>query len=113
MYLKRRRGSFLQKEPPIEDPLTGVANLFDLSVVFIVSLILSLFSLYQLLDLFNPQSEFTMIRKTKEAKLEILEKKGKEVKIKRVTDRELEGEGIRLGTAYQLKDGSVVYVPEN
>ena len=29
------------------------------------------------------------------------------------TDKKLNGEGVRLGTAYQLNDGRVVYVPEN
>jgi len=32
--------------------------------------------------------------------------------IKKVTDKKLNGEGTRLGTAYQLNDGKVVYVPE-
>ena len=32
-------------EPFEEDPLAGIANLFDVSVVFIVGLMISLFSL--------------------------------------------------------------------
>ena len=39
-------------------------------------------------------------------------KKGKEVKIKKVTSNKLKGKGKRLGTAYRLKDGKVAYVPE-
>ena len=31
-----------------EDPLAGIANLFDVSVVFIVGLMISLFSLYRM-----------------------------------------------------------------
>ena len=32
--------------------------------------------------------------------------------IKKVTDKKLNGEGTRLGTAYQFNDGKMVYVPE-
>ncbi len=31
-------------EPPEEDPLAGIANLFDVSIVFIVGLLITLFS---------------------------------------------------------------------
>ncbi len=43
---------------------------------------------------------------------EIVTKKGKEIKVQKVTDKRLSGEGERLGTAYKLKDGKVIYVPE-
>ncbi len=46
-----------------DDPLAGVANLFDLSVVFIVGLIVTIFSAFQLLDLFNEKSDMTLIKK--------------------------------------------------
>lgn len=110
----KRKRSFLETEEPlIEDPLTGVANLFDLSVVFIVSLIVSLFMVYHLIDFLNPKSEFTMVKRASNGELEFIIKKGKEIKVKKITKKELQGEGIKLGTAYQLKDGRVVYVPEN
>ena len=38
-------------------------------------------------------------------------KKGKEIKVSKVTDQKLAGRGERLGTAYKLPDGKVVYVP--
>ena len=34
-------------ELPEEDPLSGVANLFDASIVFIVGLMITLFSIYR------------------------------------------------------------------
>ena len=43
----------------------------------------------------------------------VITKKGKEIKVKKVTHRKVGGdEGLKLGTAYQLKDGRVIYVPE-
>jgi hypothetical protein len=110
-FLKRRR-RFDRYDEPLEDPISGVANLFDASVVFIVSMMIALFMAYNLLDLVNPKSEVTITKKNADGQMEIITKIGKEIKVKKVTDKKLSGEGVRLGTAYQLKDGKVVYVPE-
>ena len=94
-----------------QDPMTGVANLFDVALVFIVALLLSLMATFQILDFFNPDSEITVMKKVKD-QWQIITKKGKEVKVKKVTDRTVGGdEGFKLGTAYQLKDGRVIYIP--
>ncbi|MDD2708412.1 MAG: DUF2149 domain-containing protein [Verrucomicrobiae bacterium] len=110
-YLKRRR-RFEKYDQPLEDPIAGVANLFDASVVFIVSMMIALFMAYNMLDLVNPNSEVTMTKKTSDGGVEIITKKGREIKVRKVTDKKLGGEGTRLGTAYQLTDGRVVYVPD-
>ncbi len=95
-----------------EDPLLGVANLFDVALVFIVALLLSLMATYQILDFFNPESEITIMKKVKD-QWRIITKKGKEIKVKKVTNRKVGGdEGVRLGTAYQLKDGRVIYIQD-
>ena len=94
-----------------QDPLNGVANLFDVALVFIVALLLSLMATVNILDFFNPDSEITVMKKVKE-EWQIITKKGKEIKVKKVTDRTVGGdEGFKLGTAYQLKDGRVIYIP--
>lgn len=110
-FLKRRR-RFDKYDEPLEDPISGVANLFDASVVFIVSMMIALFMAYNMIDLIDPKSEVTIIKKNAQGQIEMLVKKGKEIKVRKVTDKRLSGEGTRLGTAYQLKDGKVVYVPE-
>ncbi len=109
-YVKRRW--VIQNNHPIEDPMAGVANLFDASIVFIVSMMIALFMAYNMLDLMNPSSEITITKKTTNGTLEIITKKGKEIKIQKITDKKMGGEGHRLGTAYQLKDGRVIYVPD-
>ena len=111
-FLKNRRLS-QGSPPPLEDPISGVANLFDASVVFIVSMMISLFMAYNMLEMLDPNSELTIIKKNQEGQLEVIVKKGKEVRVQKITDKNLTGEGVRLGTAYQLKDGRVVYVPED
>ena len=112
-FMRRRRMDGTSgAEAPLEDPISGVANLFDASVVFIVSMMIALFTAYNILELLDPTSEVTITKKTPDGKIEMITKKGKEIKVTKVTDRRLSGEGVRLGVAYQLKDGRVIYVPE-
>jgi hypothetical protein len=110
-YLRRRR-RFDNGQEALEDPITGVANLFDASVVFIVSMMIALFMAYNLIDLVDPRAEITITKKGADGQVEIITKKGNEIKAHKVTDRQLSGQGARLGTAYRLNDGRVVYVPE-
>ncbi|MFA5074148.1 MAG: DUF2149 domain-containing protein [Nitrospirota bacterium] len=110
-FLKRHR-RFDKYDEPLDDPISGVANLFDASIVFIVSMMIALFMAYNMLDLLDPKSEVTITKKASDGRVEIITKKGKEIKAHKMTDRKLSGEGKRLGTAYQLKDGRVIYVPE-
>lgn len=105
----RRRASI---DTVLDDPMTGIANLFDASLAFIVALLIVLFAAAGVLDLFDPSSEFTMVKQSESGDMEIITKTAREVRVQKVTADELEGRGVRLGTAYQLDDGRVVYVPE-
>lgn len=95
-----------------EDPLAGIANLFDVSVAFIVALLIALFALFSAGTLLDKNSEVTIIKKSESGEMEIITKKGAEIKVQKVTDKTLSGQGTRLGTAYRLGNGQVVYVPE-
>ncbi len=53
-----------------------------------------------------------MTRERADGQLEIITREGTQIKVQKVTDKKLGGEGERLGTAYRLKNGQVVYVPE-
>lgn len=95
-----------------EDPLGGVANLFDVSVVFIVGLMLTLFSVYRMGDLMDQSSEVTMVKTNAQGEREIIVKKGTQITAYKVTGQTAAGEGERLGTAYRLANGQIIYVPE-
>jgi hypothetical protein len=95
-----------------EDPLSGVANLFDVSLAFIVALSVALFSMFGARSLFDAQSSWTLTHRAADGSLEVVRKDGREIKVERVTDRQLSGDGDRLGVAYKLADGRVIYVPE-
>jgi hypothetical protein len=100
------------EEPPEEDPLSGVANLFDVSVVFIVGLMITLFSVFRMSDLVDSKSEVTMVKTDAQGQQEIIVKKGTKITAYKVTGKTAAGDGERLGTAYRLSNGQIIYVPE-
>ena len=108
---------FLKIPPPNapieeDDPLAGVVNIFDVSVVFIVGLMIALFSVYRIGDLIDPNSEVTLVKTNEDGVREIIVKRGTEIEAYELTGETLGGEGERLGTAYRLADGQIVYVPD-
>jgi hypothetical protein len=76
MSFLKRRGRFDKYEEPLEDPISGVANLFDVSVVFIVSMMIALFMAYNMLDMMDPKSDMTIMKKKSDGTMEIISKKG-------------------------------------
>lgn len=100
-------------EPPEEDPLAGVANLFDVSIVFIVGLMITLFSVYRMGDLVDAGSEVTLVKTDAQGRREIIVKKGTEISAYKLSGETTRGNGERLGTAYRLANGQVIYVPED
>ncbi len=100
------------EELPEEDPLAGIANLFDVSVVFIVGLMITLFSVYRMADLVDAQSEVTMVKTNAQGEQEIIVKKGTKITAYKVSGKTATGDGERLGTAYRLANGQIIYVPE-
>ena len=108
-FLKRRKRTEFTR---VEDPLTGVANLFDLALVIVVGLMMALTMAFHLADIFKRDTEITIFKKNK-GRIEIIVKKGKEIKIYKATGSQAQGiVGERVGTAYRLKDGRIAYVPE-
>ncbi len=113
-FFKKRR-SIYGKRPSIheEDPLSAVANLFDVAMVFAVGLMVSMVSAYHLKDIVFSDTDVTILKNPNQpGKMEIISKKGKKIKVKKMTKEMAQGEGLRLGIAYQLKNGQVVYMPE-
>jgi hypothetical protein len=100
------------RQEETEDPMSGVANLFDISVVLIVCMLFALFSALNMMDLFNPGADATYMKQLENGEMQIITKKGKEIKVQKVTRKSMEGRGTRLGTAFQLENGKVVYVPD-
>ncbi len=107
------KNNSLTGDAPLEDPLSSVANLFDVSVVLIVALLFALISSFHMLDMFDPGTEVTYTKKSASGEIQVITKKGKEITVEKVTRTDASGKGVRLGTAYRLENGQVIYVPED
>ena len=95
------------------DPMSVVSNLFDVAMVFAVALMVALVSRYNMTEMFS-QEDFTMVKNPGKENMEIITKEGE--KINRYTpteDNDASGnKGKRVGTAYELENGDIIYVPE-
>jgi len=94
-----------------EDPGAGLLNLFDVWIAFAVALLLAMVSYMRMPELLG-HGDITVIRSPGTPQMEIIEKKGERIEHYRATTQQLTGQGERLGTAYRLSNGEVVYVPE-
>ena len=101
-------GKFLKLESPREeveeDPLASVANLFDVSIVFIVGLMISLFSVYNMGGLMDPDSTVTMVTTNAAGEQEMIVKEGQEITAYKLTGQTGEGDGDLETPVYQGKN---------
>ncbi len=105
-----KQGRRLQEDH--EDPLSGVANLFDIGIVFALGFIVSLVAYLGLPEVLG-ESDFTLVKNPGQANMEVLIRKGRKLEHVRATGARIRGAaGKKLGTAWRLEDGKMVYVPE-
>ena len=95
-----------------EDPAAGLLNLFDVWIAFAVALLLSMVGYLGMPEMMSTKTDVTLVKNPGAADMEIIQKKGVKIERYRATNDELKGQGKKLGTAYQLQSGEVVYVPE-
>ena len=108
--MKRR---LLRKEED-SDPMSVVSNLFDVAMVFAVALMVALVSRYNMTEMFS-QEDFTMVKNPGKENMEIITKEGQ--KINKYTQSENQEaksckKGKKVGIAYELDNGEIIYVPE-
>ncbi|RBP47614.1 hypothetical protein DES53_101411 [Roseimicrobium gellanilyticum] len=94
-----------------DDPAAGLLNLFDVWIAFAVALLLAILS-YEVLDRSSSGTTATMIKNEGTPEMEIIKRDGMKIERFRASPESLGGDGERLGTAYRLKSGEVIYVPE-
>lgn len=104
---RRRRWNALVDD----DPLAGLINLFDLWMVFSIALVVSFATSMQRPhtppDTTVPRTTAAVVSPT-----DPIPDRVRKLPRYRLSRDELSGEGVRLGTAYRLKSGEVVYVPD-
>lgn len=110
--MKRRKNNFLT-DNATDDPISSVANLFDVSMVFAVALMVALVTHFNVTEVLT-QDDFTMVKNPGKENMEIITKKGEKItRYKSNNNKTSKGnKGKRVGTAYQLESGEIIYVPE-
>ncbi len=112
MKLKPRRSSPLRTSED-SDPLSVVVNLFDVAMVFAVSLMVAMVMHMNMTEIFGKE-DFSIVKNPGTERMEIITKEGK--KINRYTpsqDQRTSGnKGRKVGVAYELENGEIIYVPE-
>lgn len=106
---ERRIGIEILSDDDGDDPILSVVNIVDVFLVVIAVLLIAVLE--------NPLNPFAtqdviVLRNPGEADMSMLVREGKELKEYRSSGQIGEGEGAKAGTAYRLRDGSMVYVPE-
>ncbi len=92
-----------------DDPGGGLINLFDVWIAFSVALLLALFGYMKN----NPPQHPAADQSGSAAALSEALKNPQKTPRFRPVNTPLSGQGTRLGTAYQLENGEVVYVPDS
>ncbi|AZU03597.1 hypothetical protein X907_1059 [Glycocaulis alkaliphilus] len=96
-----------------DDPLSGLTNLFDLAMVFAVALLVALVQRLEISELLT-ERDVTIVKNPGTEQMEIIIKRGAEISTYSVTDLSEQGgeQGRRVGSAYELEDGTIIYVPD-
>lgn len=99
----------LDDDSEADDPILSVVNLIDVFLVLIAALLLSVAA--------NPLHPFgrervTVIRNAGQPDMEIVTREGGKVERFRADGASGQGQGVRAGVAYRMRDGSLVYVAD-
>ncbi len=107
------RRNLLRKDEDT-DPMSVVSNLFDVAMVFAVALMVALVSRYNMTEMFSSE-DFTMVKNPGTADMEIITKKGETIEKYTPTETQNsdgKSRGRRVGVAYELENGEIIYLPE-
>lgn len=109
--MKRHNRRFLDAVAD-DDPLSLMPNLFDLSIVLAIGFLLTALGALRFRDLAQSPDDWTLVRRNASGQTEVLSRQNGSIKIQRLSPRKAGGQGVRLGVAYELDDGEVIYVPD-
>jgi hypothetical protein len=95
------------------DPLSVVVNLFDVAMVFAVALMVSMVMHLNMTEIFT-QEDFTIVKNPGKENMEIITKEGRKINKYTPSGEQTSGKakGKRVGIAYELENGEIIYVPE-
>ena len=94
--------------------MSVVSNLFDIAMVFAVALMVALVTRYDMTEMFSTE-DFTMVKNPGQENMEIITKEGNRINKYTPSDESEDKagkRGRRVGVAYELENGEIIYVPE-
>ena len=104
--MKSKRNRLLHSDSD-SDPMGTVANLFDVAMVFAVALMVALVSRFNMTEMFSKE-DFTMVKNPGKENMEIITKEYTPSEDQKTSGKR----GKKVGVAYQLENGEIIYVPE-
>ena len=121
--MKSRRsllhGSGLGGDSDDMDPMGFLINLFDVALVFALALMIALVSNLRIADMLTAK-DFTVVKNPGQPNMEIITREGGKVSRYVAGDAKADGkspqqarQGQRVGTAYRLESGEIIYVPDD
>ena len=110
MSRRRRISQFSAEEDT--DPLSVIVNLFDVAMVFAVALMVAMVMHMNMTEVFT-QEDYTIVKNPGKDNMEIITKEGNKISKYTPSDEQSTGsKGRRVGVAYELENGEIIYVPE-
>lgn len=93
------------------DPMSSFANLFDIAMVFAVALMVA-FAIRSRMTEFLTGEDATFVKNAGRPDMEIIVKRKDQIIRYKAEASQGTGKGERVGTAYRLESGEIIYVPE-
>lgn len=111
MSRRRKKSSFGSDDGG--DPLSVIVNLFDVAMVFAVALMVAMVMHMNMTEVFT-QEDYTIVKNPGKDNMEIITKEGGKINKYTPSDEQStdQKKGRRVGIAYELEDGEIIYVPE-
>ena len=109
--MKKRRYNDLFHDEDEVDPRSSLMNLFDAAMVFAVALMVA-FAIQSRMTEFLTAEDATFVKNAGRPDMEIIIKKDNKITRYKSEKAEGSGRGRRVGIAYRLESGEVIYVPE-
>ncbi len=106
---QRRVNKLMQGEDT--DPLSVVVNLFDVAMVFAVALMVSMVMHMGMTEIFT-EEDYTIVKNPGKENMEIITKEGNKINKYTPSEEQSSGKkGRKVGIAYELENGEIIYVP--
>jgi hypothetical protein len=109
--MKERNRYLPSAEEEDSDPMASLVNLFDVAMVFAVALMVA-FAIQSRMTEFLTAEDATFVKNAGKPDMEIIVKKDNKITRYKSEQTTGSGKGQRVGIAYRLESGEVIYVPE-